>query len=186
MGQGAVFRWQASVQANASVDSLKPRFAVEAHVATLFGTQAERVGDEREQECSQEDAAFGEQGAPEAPALLPTSLSQEEQAALAQHNAARHEWIEELGAQDRSVSGRGSQCMADLRVSTTDPDATLMPTKDGVDMGYHTHYVVDGGKARIILQVLVTPMARDGQSAHARSALACALPLEVVARASHR
>jgi hypothetical protein len=47
--------------------------------------------------------------------------------------------------------------MADLRVSTTDPDATLMLTKGGADMGYHTHYVVDGGKARIILQVLVTP-----------------------------
>ena len=24
-------------------------------------------------------------------------------------------------------------------------------------MGYHTHYVVDGGKARVILNVLVTP-----------------------------
>jgi len=47
--------------------------------------------------------------------------------------------------------------MADLRVSTTDPDATLMPTKDGVDMGYRTHYVVDGGRARIILAALVTP-----------------------------
>jgi transposase len=141
------------VQANASVDSLKPRFAVEAHLATLFGTQAERAGDEREQE----EAASSEQGAPEAPKLLPTSLSQEEQEALAQHNEARHDWIEKVGAQDRSVSGRCYQRMADLRVSTTDPDATLMLTKHGVDMGYHTHYVVDGGKARIILNVLVTP-----------------------------
>src|SRR5438105_8682041 len=32
-----------------------------------------------------------------------------------------------------------------------------MLTKGGADMGYHTHYVVDGGKARIILDVLVTP-----------------------------
>jgi hypothetical protein len=47
--------------------------------------------------------------------------------------------------------------MADLRVSTTDPDATLMPTKDGTDMGYRTHYVVDGGRARIIVAALVTP-----------------------------
>src|SRR5579859_7399316 len=142
------------VQANASVDSLKPRFAVEAHVATLFGSQAERAGDEREQDCRQEEAASGEQGTPEAPKLLLTSLSQEEQEALAQHNEARHAWIEEVGAQDRSVSGRCYQRLADLRVSTTDPDATLMPTKDGADMGYHTHYVVDGGKARIILNVL--------------------------------
>ena len=47
--------------------------------------------------------------------------------------------------------------MADLRVSTTDPDATLMETKNGSALGYRTHYVVDGGKARIILNALVTP-----------------------------
>ena len=52
--------------------------------------------------------------------------------------------------------------MADYLVSTTDPDATLMETKNGTAMGYRTHYVVDGGKSRIILQVLVTPKARDG------------------------
>ena len=27
----------------------------------------------------------------------------------------------------------------------------------GVDLGYHTHYVVDEGRARIILAALVTP-----------------------------
>jgi hypothetical protein len=32
-----------------------------------------------------------------------------------------------------------------------------MQTKHGVDLGYHTHFVVDGGKSRIILNVLVTP-----------------------------
>jgi hypothetical protein len=37
---------------------------------------------------------------------------------------------------------QGYHRMADLRVSTTDPNATLMPTKDGTDMGYRTHYVV--------------------------------------------
>src|SRR5215472_13671498 len=36
------------VQANASVDSLKPRFAVEAHLATLFGTQTEGAADEQD------------------------------------------------------------------------------------------------------------------------------------------
>lgn len=45
----------------------------------------------------------------------------------------------------------------DPRVSTTDPDATIMLHKDGSHLGYQTHYVVDGGKARIILTVLVTP-----------------------------
>src|SRR6202023_4170750 len=88
---------------------------------------------------------------------LPPSLSAEEQEHLAQENAQRHDWLEKLGAQDRSVTGRCYQRVADLQVSTTDPDATLMLTKNGADLGYHTHYVVDGGKARIILNVLVTP-----------------------------
>jgi hypothetical protein len=43
------------------------------------------------------------------------------------------------------------------RVSSTDPDATPMHTKHGTALGYHDHYVVDGGKARIILAALVTP-----------------------------
>jgi hypothetical protein len=43
-------------------------------------------------------------------------------------------------------------------VSTTDPDATPMPLSEGeTKLGYQTHYVVDGGKARIILAALVTP-----------------------------
>ena len=42
------------------------------------------------------------------------------------------------------------------RVSTTDPDATPMRTKHGPALGYHDHYVVDGGKRRIVLAALVT------------------------------
>jgi hypothetical protein len=61
------------------------------------------------------------------------------------------------GAQDRRVKGRNYQRIADLQVSTTDPDATLMLTKNGVDLGYHTHYVVDGGTSRFILMALVMP-----------------------------
>src|SRR5205823_4341443 len=75
---------------------------------------------------------------------------------LALHNQERHDWLEHLGAQDRNISSRGYQRMADLWVSTTDPDATLMETKNGSALGYRTHSVVDGGKARIILEALVT------------------------------
>jgi hypothetical protein len=47
---------------------------------------------------------------------------------------------------------------ADFRVSTTDPDATPMPSGEGgTRLGYQDHYVVDGGKRRIILAALVTP-----------------------------
>ena len=91
------------------------------------------------------------------PVPLPTSLSQEEREELAQQNAQRHDWIAQLGAQERSVTGRCSQRVADLRVSTTDPAASMMLTKGGSHLGYQTHSVVDGGKARIILGVLVAP-----------------------------
>jgi hypothetical protein len=48
--------------------------------------------------------------------------------------------------------------MADLRMSATDPDASPMHHKRGAArLGYLTHYVVDGGKACIILDALVTP-----------------------------
>src|SRR5262249_3869475 len=71
--------------------------------------------------------------------------------------AARHDWIAQEGRQQREVRGQ-YQRTADLRVSTTDPDTTPMRLKGGgTHLGYQTHYVVDGGRRRIILGVLVTP-----------------------------
>ncbi len=148
------------VEANASIASVKPRFVVEAHLANLFEAETEDVPEERHQQTPQEEAHSSEPGEQEklpVPVQLPTPLSQEEREALSQQNAQRHDWIEQLGAQDRSVTGRCYQRVADLRVSTTDPDASLMLTKGGSHLGYQTHYVVDGGKARIILGVLVAP-----------------------------
>lgn len=56
---------------------------------------------------------------------------------------------------------RKSSCqrLADEKVSPVDPDATPMRPSGGEStvLGYHDHYVVDGGKARIILSALVTP-----------------------------
>jgi hypothetical protein len=50
------------------------------------------------------------------------------------------------------------QRIADFRISTTDPDATPLRLKrGGTHLGEQTHYVVDGGKRRIILGVLVAP-----------------------------
>ncbi len=47
---------------------------------------------------------------------------------------------------------------SDRQVSTTDPDAVAMKTRgERAALGYHNHYVIDGGKARIILNALVTP-----------------------------
>src|SRR5260221_9589466 len=49
--------------------------------------------------------------------------------------------------------------LADYRVNQTDPDATPLRSsdEDKPRCGYHLHYVVDGGKARVILAALVTP-----------------------------
>jgi transposase len=60
------------------------------------------------------------------------------------------------------LTGRRSvtyQRTTDARVSPTDPDASPMQRFNGdrAKLGYHTHYVVDGGKARIILAALTTP-----------------------------
>ena len=51
------------------------------------------------------------------------------------------------------------QRITDDQVSPIDPDATPMqsPTGGNAILGYRDHYVVDGGKAPIILSALVTP-----------------------------
>jgi transposase len=154
------------VNANADLDSLTPRFAVEAreaiqqHLATLF---SEEESHQEPQPAPPEEACTStrEAALPEALTCpVPLSLlvlSEAEHEELASENAARHDWIAEEGRQQREVHGL-YQRTSDFKVSTTDPDATPMRLKGGgTRLGYHTHYVVDGGKARIILQVLVTP-----------------------------
>jgi hypothetical protein len=94
---------------------------------------------------------------PASPTPLPVSLPAAQYEELAEANAARHDWIAEEGRPDREVRG-AYQRVADVRLSTTDPDATPMRFKDGgTHLGYQVHYVVDGGKRRIILGVLVAP-----------------------------
>ena len=90
---------------------------------------------------------------------LPIALTDEAQADLADSAAAtRHDWIGNAGRPNRSATSGAYRRTADFRVSTTDPDATPMPLGDGgTHLGYQDHYVVDGGRARIILAALVTP-----------------------------
>ena len=154
------------VNANADLDSLTPRFAVEAraaiqsHLAALFAAQDAQI--ELQETQADPAASVGEAESASAvtacpvPSSLPVPLSQAEQEKLAQENGVRHDWTTE-GRPQREVRGY-YQRTSDLRISTTDPDATPMRLKGGgTHLGYHVHYVVDGGKARVILQVLVTP-----------------------------
>jgi len=137
------------VEANAARDKILPRFYVDAlneHLAGLF-PQAESSIEE-------------EPGPPTEPSPrpLPVDVSPEVEAELAAKHAARHNWIAALGQPERNVMRWNYRRMSDVWANTTDSDATLMHKKGGgTAIGYHTHYAVDGGKARIILSVLVTP-----------------------------
>jgi hypothetical protein len=171
------------VAANASQDSLKPRFAVEAHLANLFAEQAEEGVQEAEQVATQEEPASSTAPQEEMPipVQLPTSLSAEEREELSQQNAQRHDWTRQLAAQDRRVTGRWYQRVADLQVSTTDPDATLMLTKNGADLGYHTRLSRRWRQSTDYPHGISDPLGGDGQPTDARPALARSVPLETEA-----
>ncbi len=92
------------------------------------------------------------------PAPLPVALTGEARAELADRAARCHDWITRAGRPDRAVTRGAYRRTADFRVGTTDPDATPMPPGDGrTRLGYRDHYVVDGGRARVILAALVAP-----------------------------
>src|SRR4051794_33967701 len=132
------------VEANASLDSIAPRFAVEAHLDELFTDDA-----------SDEAAPVGDDSHP---IDLPVPITEAERQQLSRTNAERHDWLARTGAPDRTVARGGYRRRSDFEASTTDPDAALMALKKGgLHFGYHDHYAVDGGKARIILEALVTP-----------------------------
>jgi len=135
------------VAANAASASIQPRFAVEAHLAALFAADAsDGVRDEHHDDM------------PDGVVALPVTRPVAQQEALATANAQRHDWFATGGRQQREVTHGEYRRVADFKVSATDPDASLLPTlgKTKAHPGYHTHYVVDGGNARIILTALVT------------------------------
>ena len=120
------------IAANADLDSLVPRFFHEAkdHVADLFADDAPMTTADGEPKAAKDDL----------PATAPP-------------------WnllVERRLDPNRPAVGSYRRT-SDFRVSPTDPDATPMRTGSGTALGYHDHYVVDGGKARIILAALVTP-----------------------------
>ncbi len=122
------------VRANAAVGSLAPRFYAEAkaHVAGLFPDDAAVSGERGD--------APSDAGAPSAEATEP-----------------RWDLLRERRLDPKRPSSGSYQRTSDWRVSTTDPDAAPMRVEGGTRLGYHDHYVVDGGKARIVLAAFVTP-----------------------------
>jgi transposase len=139
------------VKANADVDSLRSRSIAQNHLKKLF----EETGDPEKKKI--EDPAAPQLN-PDAPAAdaLPTAGDE----GLKKDNAQKKskDWITREGRQDRTFSSGPRERTADRLVSTTDPDATPMRLSEGeTKLGYQAHYVVDGGKGRVILNVLVTP-----------------------------
>jgi transposase len=140
------------VEANASLESITPRFAIEQHLQDLF-------------EEDPQDPDSAPDGAPDGDVARATAtedldpLPSSEDTELISANVVRSDWISKAGRQDREIKGNFYRRKADLFLSKTDPDASPMKRKgaDHSHLGYQAHCVVDGGKARIILGVLVAP-----------------------------
>lgn len=137
---------------DAAVDSLAPRWFVESYLQDLFeedaGGHEGGAQDDRVAEGSGPEDAEHVRG-------LPTAGDED----LIRANSASEDWISRGGTQDRAFKGTPwRERTADTRASRTDPDASPMRwSANARRLGYQTHYVVDGGKARIVLSVLVTP-----------------------------
>lgn len=144
------------VRANAALDSLVPRLhlVVDEHLEALFAQDAGESAAPECQEVAERSMADPEERVPGLvyPAF-PTAAPDQPDG-----QADRWDLLEQCRLDPERGRSGSYQRLSDLRVSTTDPDATPMrPSGQGASLGYHDHYVVNGGKARIILYPLVTP-----------------------------
>src|SRR2546426_10676857 len=111
------------VKANADLDSLTPRFAIEAreaiqqHLGALF---AQETPEPESTEATSTEAPspepLPESTLSQPPTPLPVVLSEAQREELSVDNAARHDWIAEEGRQQREVHGL-YQRTADFRIS---------------------------------------------------------------------
>jgi len=128
------------VRANASMDSFVPRLAevVDDHLIELFGDQggtAEPV------------SVTTEEVAP--PLLHPKSIAETHE----EQPTAERRWdvLKECRLDPDRPLSPGYQRLSSRKISRTDQAATPMSVRyGGTALGYQDHYLVDGGKARII------------------------------------
>lgn len=136
------------VQANAAIDRLIPRVEWEAqqHLQQLFAEQADPA----------ETASPGAESLNAG--LIPEPLVEPEperaEVLTPQQLVEKYDGTRLTGVRKPSY-----ERIADQEVCPTDPDASPMHPSGGGSavMGYSDHYIVDGGKQRIILHTLVTP-----------------------------
>jgi transposase len=136
------------VQANAAIDLLMPRVEWEArqHLQQLF-----------EAEVDTDETASQISVAPKEDLLTEPTVEPEQERATVlttQELVTKYNGNRLVGVREPSY-----ERLADQKVCPTDPDASPMQPSGGGSavMGYSDHYVVDGGKQRIILHALVTP-----------------------------
>ena len=162
------------VEANAGIPSLIPRFYYDAttHVADLF--------------ADEDDDAAPQADAPDRPARRHRAAADRDDAEdVPAEGDPPWRLLEERRLDPNRPSHRGYRRTSDFRVSPTDPDASPMWDWGAIRLGYHDHYVVDGGKRRIILAALVTPADVMESQADARPAVAGLLPPEDLAAPRH-
>jgi transposase len=128
-----------TVRANAAKAALVPRFAAQEHVDALFdgGSAGDDAGDTR--------------------VATDAALPGADDADLRARNAAKEDFISSAGRYGTKSRTPNPKKISDHVVNRTDPDACLVGQLKGTArMGYKAHYVVDGGRARVILTALVT------------------------------
>jgi len=135
------------VRANASLDSVVPRLkeVIDDHLVEFFAAD--------DPDPSPDAGPDG--GTP--PQLHPETVASDD--AAGDPTPKRWDILEECRLDPSRPSSSGHERVSIRRVSRTDPDSALMRSGPGAstELGYHDHYVVDGGKARVILHCLVTP-----------------------------
>jgi transposase len=133
------------VKANADVDSLHSRSIAQNHLKELF----KETGSQEIEDFATPHLSPG--------ASIADALPMAGDESLKENNARSEDWISGDGRQERAFSSGARKRTADRLVSATDPDATPMSlvSEGQTKLGYQAHYVVDGGKARVILNVFL-------------------------------
>ena len=133
-----------TVRANAAKAALIPRLTVLDHLDELFEEVEEEPTD-----------TTGPLVAPVA--MADATLPGADDESLRAANAARKDFISSAGRYGTKSRTPNPNKISDHTVNRTDSDACLAGhVKGTARMGYKVHYVVDGGKARVILTALVT------------------------------
>lgn len=117
------------VAADAALDSLHPRFAVEAHLIHQFAPTAagDAAGEAADVAASDRELSAATETAPQLARHLPEATV----TALTEQAEQRHDCLAEGGRPNRAVVSGPYHRTADFRVSTPDPDALPLPLADG-------------------------------------------------------